>query len=152
MKKCKYCQSEIDVNAKICPFCRRNLNKSNLALILSLSIGLPIIAIVIIGIIISNGFKSAELSKFKNKAREYISNAQYQYTEELFENNGETIDYRCYYIDDNEYIGSVKVEYDDGEYEYEIWLSNGNYYASGEQDDISVVKSNKTATTNCHRY
>ena len=46
----------------------------------------------------------------------------------------------------------MKVEYDDGEYEYEIWLSNGNYYASGEQDDISVVKSNKTATTNCHRY
>ena len=28
MKKCKYCQSEIDENATVCPICRRVLNIS----------------------------------------------------------------------------------------------------------------------------
>lgn len=151
MKKCKYCQSDIDEKATVCPICKRNLNKGNLALVLSLSIGLPLIILIVIVISVININKDADISKFERKAEEYIINAQLQYTSDLMENMGETINYRCYYIDEDEYIGSVKVEYDDGETEYEIWLSNGIYYASGEQDDISVVKSNKTATTNCHR-
>lgn len=151
MKKCKYCQSDIDENATVCPICKRNLNKGNLALVLSLSIGLPLIILIVIVISVININEDANMSKFERKAEKYIINAQLQFTTELMENMEETINYRCYYIDEDEYIGSVKVEVDDGETEYEIWLSNGKYYASGEQDDISVVKSTKTATSNCHR-
>ena len=29
MKKCKYCQSDIDINAKVCPVCKRSQSIAN---------------------------------------------------------------------------------------------------------------------------
>ena len=47
MKKCKYCQSEINERAKVCPMCRRNLTNDNNPLLL-----IPIIILSIIFIVI----------------------------------------------------------------------------------------------------
>ena len=43
MKKCKYCQSEIEHKAKICPICRKKQNK--IPAFLRLLIGIPVIII-----------------------------------------------------------------------------------------------------------
>lgn len=45
MKKCKYCQTEIDANAKICPNCKKKQGKSKLLI--------AIIVVVVIAIIAS---------------------------------------------------------------------------------------------------
>ena len=41
MKKCKYCQSNIDIKAKVCPICKRNQSHKNNPLLL-----IPIFAIL----------------------------------------------------------------------------------------------------------
>lgn len=46
MKKCKYCQSEIDQKAKICPHCRKK--QSNTGVILTIVISLTIVVFVCI--------------------------------------------------------------------------------------------------------
>ena len=43
MKKCKYCQSEIDDKAKICPVCKKKQNK--IPLFFRLLIGIPVLII-----------------------------------------------------------------------------------------------------------
>ena len=44
MKKCKFCKSEIDNNAKICPVCKKKQGKSKLLIILIIIIVIGIIA------------------------------------------------------------------------------------------------------------
>ena len=141
-KKCRYCMSEIDVNAKICPNCRKRQKKGKFILIIVLFLFLLLIILpTIVGTI-----SDSKLSMTKSKAEEYISRARIQIMDDLDK------EYMCYSIDEDEYLGSVEVKYKDGKYSYRIWLSDGAYYASGDDNDISVVKSSKTATTNCHRY
>ena len=151
MKKCKYCMSEMDANATICPNCRKKQNKS-LALILLLGIGLPVLIMALISIpIIVNISNEGETIKFRTKAQSYVRATMKQYTKELLDNNGEISNYNCYRIDEDGYVGSVEyVVYDDS-YKTHIWLSNGKYYASGEGADIHVTKSSRQATTNCYR-
>ena len=47
MKKCKYCQSEIDENAKVCKYCRHR--QDNLHLIIT---AIVIVVAAIVGLII----------------------------------------------------------------------------------------------------
>lgn len=47
MKKCKYCQSEIDEKAVVCPICKRDLRNGNNPLLL-----IPIIILIIVFIVI----------------------------------------------------------------------------------------------------
>ena len=148
-KKCKYCMSEMNINAVVCPKCRKRQDKSKLALTLSLSIGLPVLFLLIIIPTIIGVINDSEKSKFQRKAELFISTAQLQYTQEFMENNGKIKDDQCYYIDEDEYSGSVEINSNQTN---KIWLSNGKYYASGESGDISVVKSSKNATKNCNKY
>lgn len=60
MKKCKYCKSEIEMGAKICPNCRKSQNTSKLLIIVII-----FFAIGIIGGIASNGTNS-DVSKNSN--------------------------------------------------------------------------------------
>ncbi len=49
MKKCKYCQSEIDKKAKICPHCRKRQGSSALRILIGVIIGLIIIVAIATG-------------------------------------------------------------------------------------------------------
>lgn len=49
MKKCKYCQSEIDKNAKICPHCRKEQGSSALRILIGVIVGLIIIVAIATG-------------------------------------------------------------------------------------------------------
>lgn len=44
MKKCKYCQSEIDQKAKICPYCRKKQSHTNTILFI-------VISLIVIGVV-----------------------------------------------------------------------------------------------------
>ena len=46
MKKCKYCQSEIDQKANVCPVCKRKLNSSTAGIIIIIVAVLVIVGIV----------------------------------------------------------------------------------------------------------
>lgn len=49
MKKCKYCQSEIDKKAKICPNCRKSQSSSALRIFIGVILGLIIIIAIVTG-------------------------------------------------------------------------------------------------------
>ena len=49
MKKCKYCKSEIDKKAKVCPNCRKTQGSSIVRIIIGVIIGLIIIAAIASG-------------------------------------------------------------------------------------------------------
>ena len=142
MKKCRYCQSEINVKAKICPHCRKRQSKAHIYIILIILLIGSTLTFNIIDIV-----KESKITKFNYKVEELFTRVQQQYGIEDFGK-----EYMCYRIDEDEYLGSVEVEYDEeiNDVLLKIWLSNGTHYGSGEQDDVSIVKSNKTATTNCH--
>ena len=151
-KRCIYCMSEIDINATVCPNCRRKQKKTNLGLILSLSIGLPIGLLMFIVPIVIGIFEDSNKSKFEERAKLFISTAETQYSTEFLK-KGTMPNYQCYSIDEGEFTGSVELDYTDNNNHIEkIWLSNGKYYVSGEYSNLEVVKSNKTATSNCNRY
>ena len=151
-KKCIYCMSEIDNNATVCPNCRRKQKKTNLGLILSLSIGVPIGILIIIVPTIIGIFEDSNKNKFEQRAKLFISTAQLQYSKEYVK-RGTMPNYQCYSIDEGEFTGSVELNYTDNKNRIEkIWLSNGKYYVSGEYSNLEVVKSNKTATSNCNKH
>lgn len=64
MKQCKYCKSEIDSNAKICPNCRKSQGSSVGRIILGVFVGL--IILVIISAIASNNPTTSNYLKEKN--------------------------------------------------------------------------------------
>lgn len=59
MKKCKYCKTEIDAKAKICPNCKKKQGPK-----IGLIIFIIIIAIFIIGIATSGNDKKTKIEKF----------------------------------------------------------------------------------------
>ena len=85
IKKCKYCQSDIDINAVICPKCGKRQNKSNLALALSLSIGIPAVVLLIIVSIIIGIWKDSEENKKQRIAELIFTGVEYAYTTSLYE-------------------------------------------------------------------
>lgn len=63
-KKCKYCQSEIDVNAKICPHCRKKQGKPIVRIVL-----LSILGFIILMMIIGNLGSSNSSSSGSNNTQ-----------------------------------------------------------------------------------
>lgn len=47
MKKCKYCKSEIDAEAKVCPVCHKTLSMSLAGIIVTLFIAFIVYAYII---------------------------------------------------------------------------------------------------------
>lgn len=72
MKKCKYCGTDIDSKAKICPNCKKKQSKKGKYIILG------IIAIIIIGIIVSN---NDEKRKEEERKKEFTQNEVATYKE-----------------------------------------------------------------------
>lgn len=81
MKKCKYCQSEIDKNAKICPNCGKKQGKGKLIAI--------IIVVVLIMFAMANGDSDEPKSKGKSNKTENTENI----SDKVF-NVGEEIEYK----------------------------------------------------------
>lgn len=83
MKKCKYCQSEIDQKAKICPHCRKKQSHANIILF-------TIVSLIIIGIIsmyfITNYFIDGVDSSYNNLA---FKNKVSSFTTDYLKNCGE---------------------------------------------------------------
>ncbi len=61
MKKCKYCQSDIDEKARICPYCRRGQENVYLKVI-----GVIVALFLIIGIIITVKNGADDFDKIRN--------------------------------------------------------------------------------------
>lgn len=89
MKKCKYCQSEIDIKAKICPNCKKKQGKSKLL------IALIIIILIMIIVSISSGSDESSKENNEDKVTEKFS---YEITSQYADEYGFS-----YYIE-----GSVK--------------------------------------------
>lgn len=89
MKKCKYCQTEIDSKAKICPNCRKKQGKSKLL------IALIIIILIVIIVSISSGSEESSKGNNEDKITEKFS---YEITSQYADEYGFS-----YYIE-----GSVK--------------------------------------------
>lgn len=50
MKKCKFCRKEIDINATICPYCRKKQKKNHLGTLLAILIFLIVIIAILLAI------------------------------------------------------------------------------------------------------
>ena len=48
MKKCKYCQSDIDENAKVCKYCRHRQDNFHLIIIAILAVIVTIVGLILI--------------------------------------------------------------------------------------------------------
>lgn len=117
MKKCKYCQTEIDEKAKICPNCKKKQHK--FPVWLRILIG---IIIVIIGIaLLSNDIDNNDNSD-KNDNSNYVTLEKFNQIE-----NGMTYDEVKQIIGSD---GTLSTEAGSGEYNTKI------YYWYGE-DNIS---------------
>ena len=165
-KKCKYCMSEMDENAIVCPYCRKKQPKEKKAISKKEKIGLiiliPIATVLLIiavygfvkvvdGILETReqfGLSTSKEYSFKNKVTSYLNSTKTQFKNEDYDKS-----YMCYYIDTGDYTGSVRVQKDSNDnIDLYIWLSDGTYYASGEEGNVKIVKSSNTAPTNCHMY
>lgn len=51
------------------------------------------------------------------------------------------------YSNSGNYIGSIDLTLENPY----IWLSDGNYFVRGTTDDLTIMKSNLAATTNCNK-
>lgn len=103
MKKCKYCQSEIDKKAKVCPNCRKS-QKS----VLSKILGVIIIFIGLIAIVVSISGESSSEDKFSYEVtKEYTDSIGTHYIEGTVTNKLDydysyvEIDFVCYDKNDN---------------------------------------------------
>lgn len=113
MKKCKYCQSEIDIQAKICPNCRKKQAKPTWLIILII-----IVAIVIVSAITDGGddtnstdgntsTKKTQAKKFSYTISNSYSDKFGYYIEGTVKNNKDKdysyvqIEFVCYDADGN---------------------------------------------------
>lgn len=65
MKKCKYCGTEMDNNAKICPNCKKKQSKKGKLIVLG------VIALIIVGAVIAN---NDEKKKEESRKKEFAQN------------------------------------------------------------------------------
>lgn len=144
MKKCKFCQSEIDDKATVCPNCRRNqpinLNAGGVILVLLL--------IIVPAIYISNTINSdrkkqeeyeSDYSKYSelnlldvvNAKSENLSNAVSKYEGNTYIYNAEV-----YSIGESSF--TVIVYKDDIGYEFDV------YYPKSQEDKVNNLREGKT--------
>lgn len=149
MKKCKYCMSDIDEKAIICPHCKKRQNTSKIIILLIIAL-IIILTFLLVEMIIRSYVKDKVSNiDIEDDAMNFIYNAIDKNTERII--NGENFNEACYEINSENYIGSVKYWIDENEdSNYKIWLSNGNLYLTGSsRNDFEISESNKIATTNC---
>ena len=107
MKKCKYCQSEIDAKAKVCPICKKKLGMPKWLVIL--------IVLLVIGIGVAASGNSDDSAKGETEKKErftYVISSEYDnsfshYIEGTVTNNKDKdysyvqIEFICYDKDGN---------------------------------------------------
>ena len=107
MKKCKYCQSEIDAKAKVCPICKKKLGMPKWLVIL--------IVLLVIGIGVAASGNSDDSAKGETEKKErftYVISSEYDnsfshYIEGTVTNNNDKdysyvqIEFICYDKDGN---------------------------------------------------
>lgn len=122
MKKCKYCQTEIDSKAKICPNCKKKQGKSKLL------IALIIIILIVVIVSISSG--SEESSKEKSEDNKVTEKFSYEITSQYADEYGFS-----YYIE-----GSVKNN-KDKDYSY-VQIEFVCYDAEGNNLGTAIDNTN----------
>ncbi len=95
MKKCKYCQSEIDVKAKICPHCQKKQSKSKLPIILL------VMFVLIIAVAVNNSDDNAKEGEISNSnSSENVDSKKEKFTYEITNQYADSAGF-AYYIEGN---------------------------------------------------
>lgn len=165
-KYCSNCGKELKDGADICTNCgaliksHKKTSKKNWIFILIIVV---IIFIGIISILIFGAKKEIEnydVYSIEFEATESLKTAQSEMLIKVFDNqvsNDVCLSIDKIGIDNKRYIGSIRIKnYLEANEQYEIWLSNGQYYLTAIIDDISnqnytTIKSNKDASITCNK-
>ena len=147
MKKCKFCQTEIDDKAKICPNCKKKQNISTVE-ILFISVGLLIGLSVIVNI--SNNTNTADINNATNNGPAIETNSKNETEFEkvvipekvVVEEKGETIT-----LTTGNYVASEDIKI--GKYDLSVKTGNGNLIITGTNGTLKVnevfgLKTNDT--------
>lgn len=148
MKTCKYCMSEIDENAIICPHCQKRQKKPKWSLFIIVILLFIFVLLIIQNMLSLNTKNEDALFKIKSDASNFESNALNEVKSKILDNEDYTES--CYKINDDIYTGSIKIWLEENNFHEKIWLSNGKLFLTGSNlNDFKVIESNQVASTNC---